>query len=330
MRVSQHKFKVWQATWSSQAQHPDVSAEALWGVQGWTNIRRILDAITQTSKSIGSYLHEAQYSQSIHPRSRWNAAVDAIRLKKRSTARYQELQSLAGVLSRSVDELWIYSETVFDSLHGILAHEGRIPEREQLLGSALQSRAGSLDLFRICSHSTLDCSLEMDLRDAGTGWRKSFNGPGNLPLRPFYHLSTQARELELQELVVENVPEADVGTAEMGGVIEPGVKDLQIFAPSSGRRAAVVKVSHYGSSHPSFLRIPQMLVTPVHLKTNLESLAKVLETLDKISYLSTEEHFSTGAKVELAYKVVECGFFLLGTPWFSSLSSKNLLKTEKG
>ena len=329
VEVSHHKFQVWQENWSGQAQHPDVSAEALWGVQGWHNIRRMLNAIIDASKHIETYLRDARESQSTQPRSRWMAAVKALRSKKGPSTRLQELQKLAAALSRSVDELWIYSETVFDSLHGILAHETRLPEREKLLSSALQSRAGSLDLYWLCSISTMDCSLEMDLLDAGAAWSRSFNDRGNPPLRLFYHLFTQARELELQKLVVESVPEAEVPSAEMGEVIEPGVVDLQIFTPRLERSAAMVKVSHYGSSPQSYLRIPQTPVVPVHLKSNPESLARVLGTLDKAPNLSTQEHFSTGAKVELAYKVIECGFFLLGTPWFSSLSSKNLLRLKR-
>jgi hypothetical protein len=169
----------------------------------------------------------------------------------------------------------------------------------------------------------------MDLLDAGTTWSDSLNDSGDHSLRPLYQLFTQVPELGLRKLVVQNVLEADVHPIDINKVIEFGVMDLQRVIPNSERDTEMVKVSHYGSSPQSYLRIPQTPVLPVRLTSDPESLATILTTLSKSAKLSTEEHFSTGAKVELAYKVIECGFFLLGTPWFSSLSSKNLLRLKK-
>ena len=152
----------------------------------------MLDAIVEASIRIEKYLRKAGGPQLIQPRSRWKAAVTtlALRSRKRPSSRFQELHKLAGALSRSVDELWIYLETVFDSLHGVLAHETRLPERERLPSSALQLRTGSHDLYKLCLKSTMDCSLGMDLLDIGTTRSSFLNDSGDHSLRLLYQLFT--------------------------------------------------------------------------------------------------------------------------------------------
>lgn len=328
LRVSLHKLQVWQQNWSGQAQLPDISGKAFWGAEGTANIGRMMDAIVNRTKVMQKSLNEFRDSLSSGPRSRWKNAVQVIRTQKRLSYRFQELQSnglqelqkLAVNLGRSVDELWIYSETVFDSLHGILARETKLPERERLLKSALQSRSGSLELYTLCSKSAMDCSLEMDLLDAQPN---VVGDKDNSSLRLFYHLFTQPhiQSLELQRLIVENLPELDVPEAEF---IDSNTSDLQFFKPRSG----IIKATQHGSNHPSCLRIPNDPVGTIALESKPISLAEVLKVQFDRKILSAKDHFSTGAKVELAYKVVECGFFLLGTPWFSSLSSKNILRLK--
>ena len=320
-RISLHKYRVWQQNWSGEALNPDVTAEALWGVQGGKIIRRMLDDIFQDSVRTRKYLKHIREPSPTKPRSRWKAAATRLRSKQQpreslKELQDKELQQLAAALSRSIDELWIYSETVFDSLHGILAHGTKAPEPEKLLTLALQSRAGSLDLHTLCSNLTLNCCLEIDLLDTP-------NGPAYPFGRLFYHLFAQARESpqELKELTVELDGSESVSTE----VIESNEPELQLFKSQSGTGTKKIMVSSYGSNPPSCLILSQTIGT-VRLETKPDSLANLLTTLEKGANFSTVEHFSMGAKVELAYKVVECGLFLIGTPWFSSLSSKNILR----
>ena len=327
-RISLHKYQVWRQNWSGVAVNPNVTAEALWGVQGWRVIRGMLDKILKDSAHIGEYLDHIRESPATKPRSRWKAAVKALRSKQQSSESHKELQKLAAALGRSIDQLWIYSETVFDSLHGILAHEIKLPEREKLLTLALKSRAGSLDLHNLCSNATVDCCLlEIDLLDAGSLSLHRSNGPGYPSQRLFYHLFAQAREFpqEVKELTVENLSELDESESARDDVVESNESDLQLFRSQSGTTTKRIMVSRHGSKPPSCLFLPPTVGTML-LETKPERLASLLTPLEKGTSLSTVEHFSMGAKVELAYKVIECGFFLIGTPWFSSLSSKNILR----
>ena len=330
--VSLQKFKAWQKTWSPDENHLDVSAEALWGVTGWTHIRRMLDEVIETSRNIAAYLDELKTIEEKTPRSRWRKAYKAVHAKQGPSSKMQKLQRWSATLTRVVDELWIYSETVFDSLHGILSLESKVPERDKLLYTALRSRPSSLELYSRCSMLTLNCSLEMDLLDSGFADHKALPALSDAPLSVFYHLVAQSREAHgnLQKMTIESAegnPEPELETQD---VIFQSMENLQLFKPTVGRNIVLVKVAARGSARPSYLRIPQKKIQPVHLKSSPESLAKILDKLQS-AHISTKEHLSTGAKIELAYKVIECGFFLLGTPWFASLGSKNmvLLKNSK-
>lgn len=327
--VSIHKFQVWQNNWSGQARQSDVTAKALWGAQGWAIIVAMLDKISRTSREIEELLHEIRENKDIQPRARWKTAVKSLRSRKQRNPKLQDLQLLASTLTKAVDELWMYSETIFDSLHGILAYDSRLPERDLLLKSALQSRAGSLQLYSLCSHQTENCSLEMDLLDAGMTWTNT-QVQDDSSLRLYYHLMTQSQEKELQKLVIENVREIDVPEDELEGKAEVDFSDLQIFKPKPGQHTRIIRVAPIGSGPQSCLRIPEKPPETMLLTSDPESLAKVLKGIGDTNYLSIKhkEHFSNGAKVELAYKVIECGFFLLGTPWFSSLNSKNLRRLK--
>ena len=67
-----------------------------------------------------------------------------------------------------IDELWISVNTALDLPHDLLATETKPAGSEQLLVSALHSRTGSPELFRLCSKQTEDCNLDMDLHNYAT------------------------------------------------------------------------------------------------------------------------------------------------------------------
>lgn len=329
VRASLQKFQVWQRTWSGDEKHPDVFVEALWGVKGWTHLRRMLVVINETSRSIANYLQDLKRIEETKPRSRWKKAYRVIQAKQGPSSKMQQLQEWSTTLTRVVDELWIYSETVFDSLHGTLSLESKVSERDRLLHTALRSRPCSLELYSNCTMSTLNYSLEMDLLDSGFTDYRAPSTPSEASLPVYYHLVAQSREAHgnVQKMTIESVATPATLKLETDDVVIQTMEKLQLFKPTAGHGTTLVKVAARGSAQSSYLRIPQRYIQPVNLKSNPESLDKVLDRLQSAD-LSTKEHLSTGAKVELAYKVIECGFFLLGTPWFASLSSKNLLRLK--
>ena len=333
-RISLHKYQVWRQNWSGVAVDPNFTAQALWGVQGWEILQRMLDKILKDSTQIGEYLDHIREPSAAKPRSKWKAAKKALRSKQQSSETLTELLKLAAALSRSIDQLWIYSEAVFDSLHGVLAHETKLPEREKLLTLALHSRAGSLDLHILCSNSPVDCCLEIDLLNAGSLLLHTSNESEYPSQRLFYHLFALARDTpqETKELTVEIFPELDESAFDESesardDVVESNEADFQLFESQSGIGTKRM-VARHGSNPPSCLFLQPTIGTML-LETKPERLVDLLTTLETGTSLSTVEDFSMGAKVELAYKVIECGFFLIGTPWFSSISSKNILRLRE-
>lgn len=398
VELSRQKFQLWQETWSSEAGNPhaktsqsEVTSKALWGVQGWANVLRMLENVNRASKKLEASFLEIRERSKTPPRTRWKAAVHALRSKRqwRPHPKDQEVKLLAAALNKSIDELWLYTETVFDSLHGVMAQEERYPSREKLLESALQSRAGTLELYNLCANSPIDWSLELDLLDAGPMSFKSLHQSVNFPLQPFYHLFSQTLDTPkiVHQVIVENTPEGISSIEQKDEVIQPEQFELprlnpslhlfyqlfiqthglstelhkphtenapkrgspielkgefiqpnhtesqnprpQLYKSMSGTSTVIIPVAEKGSGTPSCLRIPESSIADLHLRSSPETLAGVLETLKKAtSNLSVSERFSVGARVELAYKIVECSFFLLGTPWFSSLRSKNILRLK--
>lgn len=312
VKIGLHKFHVWEETWSGQSKDPGVTSEALWGIQGWANIRRLLDEIVGASRKMEGILLEFRELQKPHKaRLKWKFAIKSVRSKKPYQA---DLRRLAGVINRAIDELWMYSETVFDSLHGIMGQELKLPNRDELLTSALQSRSGSLRLYELCAKSPDDCSLAMDLLDTR----------GHL----CYQLFTQVfgNTTELKKLVIENAPDDAFPQIAKNGSAHTETSELQLFQPTT--ETLVVHVPNRGSGSPSCLRIPREPIPKVHLKATPDRLVDILDGPQSSSKVSKKERFSTGARIELAFKIVESGFFLMGTPWLSSLSSKSLRRMK--
>lgn len=326
VQVNLHKFRAWQKTWSGDEKHPDVYGQALWGVKGWTHIRRMLDGIGETSRSLADYLDGLRKIEETNPRSRWKKAFKAIQAKQGPSLKMQELQKLSTTLTRAVDGLLIYSETVFDSIHPVSSLDFKPPESDRLLRNALRSRPCSLDLYYHCSLSELRCSLEMDLFDSA----KAPSTPSEASPSVTYHLVAQSREAHgtsFKQMAIESVETSATLKPETDGISVQKMENLQLFRSTGGHGTTLLRVAARGSAQLTYFRIPQKNNRPMTLDSDPESLANLLNRRQSANF-STQEHLSVGVKVELAYKVVECGFFLLGTPWFASLSSKNLLRLK--
>jgi len=62
----------------------------------------------------------------------------------------------------------------------------------------------------------------------------------------------------------------------------------------------------------------------VDIVVKSEVLAAILENLQRRRLLDVADRLPLVEKIRLAYKIVECGLFLLGTPWLSYLNSGSL------
>ena len=341
LKTSQQKFQVWAKTWLENTSDPAGIAEMLWGGDGWTDIQNLLRSVSENAKEIN--LELAKKDESIS-HIRWRTLRTSLTKKNRSlVVKRPPLIDLAVQLSRSIDELWTYSEVAFDSLHGLFSHQIGPPRRETLLVSSLHARTGSLALYEACNQSKADYSLNVDLlgenfETRGIFRRRSSVSSTTVP-RLFYHLFAQKREAshKINVITMESVSrpgEQDFSSTE---VVDFDIKasDLAVYQtwPARKSKMGLFSIHPHAFYAPSYFRIPK---PPIELSLDdlgsakekcMESLAQLLYK-DRIGSTPNERPLTQDSRVHLAFKVVECGFYLLGTPWLASLSSKRLRRLK--
>ncbi|MCJ1456566.1 hypothetical protein MMC28_006927 [Mycoblastus sanguinarius] len=333
LETSQQKFQVWQNTWLHHGLDRSVTVKALWGAQGWEDIQKLLTSIKDAAQRIEAASREDGKAVS---RSKWRRAL--LGRKKKDIQEFSHssptLLDMATELSRSIDELWTYSEVTFDSLHGVFSNGIGLPARDKLLTESLQARAGSLALYSACNASRVDYSFEVDLFGGGSG-SKNFllrraSVSSTMSSRLFYHLFFQERDTmaAMQDMTIESIARPvsqDLGNVE---VFKYDDSDLQIFHSSSAAKAGLIGIHpQMAGASPSYFRIAKAPAS-VALDSETESLAQILYKAKVASSARTVERLSVASRLELAFKLVECGFYLLGTPWLASLSSKRLRRMK--
>lgn len=335
LETSQQKFQVWKSTWVDNVSDPTVTSEALWGPQGWVDIQKLLLSIVETVHRIEAL---DQQSTKVSGRSTWKRSLSISSKKDRQiVVKGPTMLDLAMELSRSIDQLWTYSEVAFDSLHGIFAQKIRFPSRDRLLNESLGARAGSVALYRACHASRVDCSVEMNLFSNGTEAqslllrRDSASSISSSSL--FYHLFTQDRDTaaKLQDMTIESLPSPRIPDSGSKMVDDSDQNDLHIFETSSALKSDLVCLRPKKGDPPSFFRVAKPQAS-VSLESQTESLAQILYKVQLSGSLRLVKPLSSSDRVELAFKLVECGFYLLGTPWLASLGSTRLrrMETEQG
>lgn len=341
LKTSQQKFQVWSKTWLENASDPAGIAEMLWGRDGWTDIQKLLNSVSEKAQELDFEL--AKKDESISHIG-WKTLRTSLTRKKGSLViKRPPLIDLAVQFSTSIDELWTYSEVAFDSLHGLFSHQIGPPRREILLLSSLHARTGSLALYEACNQSKADYSINIDLlgedfETRGIFRRRSSVSSTTAP-RLFYHLFAQKREAsnKIDVITMESMSrpgEQDFSNTE---VVEFDIKvsdlaDYQTW-PARKSKMGLFSIHPHAFYAPSYFRSPK---PPSVLCLDdlgsakekcMESLAQLLYK-DRIGSNSNERPLTQESRIHLAFKVVECGFYLLGTPWLASLSSKRLRRLK--
>ena len=329
--ISLQKFQVWVKTWVKNASNPEISVEQLWGKEGWTDIQNLLGAIRENAKEIGDDLSKKDdnishigWRQTL--RTSLNRKNRALRVKRRP------LIDSAMLLSGSIDELWTYSEVAFDSLHGMLSYHIEVPLRKRLLARALNERTASLALYEACNQSKADYSLKVDLLDENSGtsptFRRRSSVSSTVPSVLFYHLFAQNRgnSTMTNNITLGSIPrpsEQDFANADAVKFEIPS-SDLAVYEswPTPKSRSGLISIHPHLANAPSYFRVSKRPVV-LNWDDKSESLADLLSR-DRIE----ERPLSQEARIEIAFKMVECGLYLLGTPWLASLSSKRLRRLK--
>ena len=339
LETSQQKFKIWKETWVKDVLDHAESAEKLWGSEGSSAVQKLLDSVQYHAGVIENELAKTDNGTS-HLGWRHTLRTSFLKKDRRLEDQRPSLITLAVQLSTSVDELWTYSEVAFDSLHGIYSHQIGPPRRDMLLTRSLLARPGSLALYQACIQSKADYSLEVNLlgEDAETGVAIHKRSSGSSMRRSglLYRLFAQNRETPnmVNEITIESMSWPGEQGFPDTEVVQFDIKESDLADDKSWppviRTSGLVFIQPKTTQSPSYFRIvkpPRVL----NRESYTESLAQLLEK-DPIGISSEERPLPQETRVQLAFKVVECGLYLLGTPWLASLSSKRLrkMKTSKG
>lgn len=245
-----------------------------------------------------------------------------LRLRKRPEPDINELQRLAKEFHHAIDAMWLHSDAAFDALHGV-APPGCAPIQDPLK-SALHSRSGSLQLYKVCCNEPIDCLLELNLRpksDLTVGLR-GYDDSSHLYYRLFARTPNSSQQL--QKLEVEYLPGTGAVDAKPSDVIDRIDSGFQLFKSRSHDESIIIPAEGEGTSLSS-LHIKKQSLEYVEIYSEPKSLISLFEDLKGKSVMYNKGRLSVGAKIALAYKIVESSFFLLGTPWLMTLSSRCLL-----
>ncbi|KAL8794184.1 MAG: hypothetical protein Q9195_003252 [Heterodermia aff. obscurata] len=261
---------------------------------------------------------------------------------------HRSLEERARDLARHIDEsvqgLCIYSNSVLSAFGGFEPLQNQPAEADQLLRLAAESRAASQKLYALSLIQREDCNIELNLRGASGGI--------------CYRLVTEPGQKTLQQVFVESVKEIDASSRDPDGNIEFAKEDAQIFKPSHCNKVveappldaaplgtvppadmdspvgtdSPVNIMYppIGIDGPSYLRIRRERPAAINVNSNPECLAEMLSNMERRAGQPHRDYMNKGAKLELAFKIVECGLFLLGSPLFISLSSKHIRRFAGG
>ena len=191
-------------------------------------------------------------------------------------------------------------------------------------------RREALALYQACQKSTTQCELDLDLLRDRAIPPDSQNTPRSTSETSLvYHLffRNAGPKAELWDITAKSFNSSQVATSPAVEILEE--PDLAVF------RSALPSSSRIIGIHPSYpsdncyfrVSVPHTTFVPV-----IESgdLCHELYQNRTSTDAGTPQSISLSAKLDLAYNLVQCGFYLLGTPWLASLSSKRLrrLQTE--
>ena len=331
--TSLQKFRSWRTEWVDSH---DVQLELLWGEQGWANIRVLLTTIKEKSEKIESNELDGRKPRS-SSHSRFKRALSNMPKKdimSQGAERAYLLKS-AMDLSGSIDQLWTHSEVTFDSLHGhdLFSRAISSPsmDKKKFLMNSILARSGSLALYRACANSGLDCNLEVNLLAHKPKSQASHASNEPLPLRTpsklSYHIYTQTRDTqaETREIRLHHLTKA-VTESEMSVEFDSEKVDLRSFESRLKSKFICIQPQREGA--PSYFQISKPSTILKHGIRD-KPLIEILKE-DQSSELTKIPQSISFKHVELAFQLVMCGFYLLGTPWLAALSTKRVRRLDLG
>lgn len=330
--VSKKNLEVWQKTWLSEAGDSAARLERFWGKDGLVKVQELLEEIFQMAellkdtdveldkakdgrKPIWKLFRSGQLKKSQVPTSKSPSALD-----------------LALELSKTIEWLSIYSDVLFELLHGTPTAMHSLLARDQQLSRCVTVRQGAVALDEACQRSTQYCELELDfLSDRGMPTNRKHIAPLASETSLFYHItvgSANNPKVAGWNFTAQSLqgPEVAAMDSDIKVHEEP---DLAALEPSPLSSSHVLGIQPSFSGKNYYFQVTTAHTTAGSMSESERSALR-LKSNRRSTEVGTLRPLAWRDKLDLAYNLVQSGFYLLGTPWLASLSSKNprIVKTE--
>lgn len=336
LEVDVAKTMSWYNLWFLDTDKSDDLFQALWGQAGHGAILLVLQSISAECETLKNSVKtliervEAQLRKSKPRRSdSWKKLSRILQLptKWKADANLgKEIHDEVHALTGHIDDLWEKSQLHFRRLHGIPRGQENLADTAYAnarIDYAVATRPKSCALYWALRPETAVLELELNFNHD-----REFDLFSDLfdwaDLRLSYHVSleTPNEKTTWHDLIIELWE--NEGLVE--GRAEHEIKSLIAILgrqPKSPVSDFVLKVP--GSAGQSEFNFRLRCETYVHRKLNSAPLPHAWWESKDPSLSQTNANIAPReTKMTLAYRLVECSMFLLGTPWLFQLSSDSL------
>ena len=326
LESDRERLLMWREMWNIPDSSDDSRLEVVWSE---TAINAVKEVVAKISKMLGmlegsnSLLRSTSVKNQQQPRVKtWlKRQVKPGSGGLADTRDAADLFYHAGQLSELIDELFAVSEKSFRSKQSqdiLLSQRSQLAAEDEAFLRQVQAVKKPLQtVFRQSTLTDLDLSLEMDLFRAG----------GQImSLHLFVDLETSNNTLN-ELLIGFDIVQAH--TWEDRSLAEPEPADISnsILRAMESGEPQLLTAATIGSHKSLILRI-ERVSKPTETSIRIESFSSSLQTGSREGsvVLSKDSRMSLVDKIRLAFKIVECGLWLLSTPWLSNLRGENLLE----
>lgn len=307
----------WRDLWLDENSPEDAHLEAIWGHSAIDKVQSILNSLLKTSEALDASVL-ALGTKLSKPSTRWTLLAQRASGNQASFSNKKEFlktQEYVKQLRDQVEYLRAASEMYFRAHQtAVIPQRSAGAKARNRLRQVEAARKPLVALYRWFSQFDDNLSLRMDL----------FDGEHD-KLCCHLFLDHSGAEVKTEELVVELMDDVDPGRLERVLTIDlrPARSRGSIDQTITFTDSEDLRLRYVGSGSSRSFRIRTVLSSE-ESEVRQDSLSRLLGKVDDSILLSIGDRMSLADKIELAFEIAECGLWLVGTPWLSSLNSERL------
>ena len=330
---SKSSLKLWQDKWLPDDSDLKTSFHRNWD-KGRDKVQELLAALAETVELLKDAVNDAEVDSGHAKLGRKPVrrlfVLDRPKKPQVSPSTSRSALDVALELCQAIDRLWIHSEILYDFYHGRDAPRDGSSATEEQISRSIYVRNGAIALYQACQRSTKHCALDLDLlrnRAVPTDPQEICHSFSHTNL--FYHIlvgSAIDPKVDVWDVAAESLdePEAVAIAQNIKVYKEP---DLAVFESAAPSNSHVIGIQADYSRENFYFRVAAAHTAAGSI-SECEGSALPLKGNRRSTDMRPLQSLTIKAKMDLAYDLVQCGFYLLGTPWLASLSSENVCRIE--